>query len=252
MARRVKFALEMKDGFQARNDIEEIRNNFDYGKVVGYLADGRLKRWLEDRGYGQEAKEISEIQADEAELKEKLCVILKVDITDANDSEPIMEESLRNRLEKVKQYTADKTILDNIAKVATNQEELLELVQSGESEIYLCVESFVIPLVVDNVKYIGIANPTAVIRSSTLVNFKDSNIVFQNIIFDDAYMKILDREQVALEAVSDKGGETFVYAHAPFEACCDGEIRTVCSYPNGASLISVTADGGSHKLTLQF
>ena len=63
-----------------------------------------------------------------------------------------------------------------------------------------------------------------------------------------------DRENniFTLEYVSDKGGETLVYAHAPFEARSDGEIRTVCSYPNGASLISVTADGGSHKLTLQF
>ena len=119
MARRVKFALEMKNGFQARNNIEEIRDNFDYGKVVGYLADGRLQRWLEDRGYGQEATEIGKLQVNEADLKEKLCAILKVDITDVNDNEPIMDESLRNRLEKVKQYTADKKILDNIAKVAT-------------------------------------------------------------------------------------------------------------------------------------
>lgn len=202
MARRVKFALEMKDGFQARNNIEEIRGNFDYGKVVGYLADGRLQRWLEDRGYGQEATEIGKLQADEANLKEKLCAILKVDLNDAHNSEPVMDEFLRNRLEKVKQYTADNEILDNIAKVATNQEELLELVQSGESEIYLCAKSFVIPLVVENVTYIGIAEPTAIIRSSKPVDFAECNIVFKNLKFNDEYLKLCEKEQKNTKAVT--------------------------------------------------
>lgn len=207
MARRVKFALEMKDGFQARNNIEEIRDNFDYGKMVGYLADGRLQRWLEDRGYEQEATEVSKLQADEADLKEKICDILKVDITDAHNSEPVLNESLRNRLEKVKQYTADKEILDNISKVATNQEELLELVQGGESEIYLCAESFVIPLVVENVTYIGIASPTVVIRSSTPVEFAESNIVFRNVKFDDEYVKICEENNEPTEEVVDEDDE---------------------------------------------
>ena len=203
MARRVKFALEMKDGFKARNNIEEIRNNFDYVKVVSYIANGDLQTWLEDRGYGQEAAEVSKLQADEADLKERICAILKMDINDVHNGESVMCESLRNRLEKVKQYTADKKILDNIAKVATNQDELLELVQSGESEIYLCAESFVIPLVVENVTYIGIANPTAIIRSSTPVDFVESNIVFRNVTFDDEYLKICEGEQKKTEAVTE-------------------------------------------------
>ena len=194
MARIVKFALEMKNGFQARNNIEELRDNFDYGKIVGYLNDGRLVRWLANRGYEKEATELSELSVNDNDFKEKICAIMQVDESLVFGEDNVMDEELLNRLEKVRQYTADKTILDNIDKVATNQKELLELVDNNESEIYLCANSFVIPLVVENVTYIGIGNPIAVIKSSEMVDFSESNIIFKNISFDDEYMKICEKD----------------------------------------------------------
>ena len=215
MARIVKFALEMKNGFQARNNINELRDHFDYGKIVGYFTDGRLVRWLANRGYEKEATELAGLSVNDNDFKEKICAILQVDESLVSGEENVMDEELLNRLEKVRQYTADKSILDNIDKVATNQKELLELAEKNESEIYLCAESFVIPLVVENVTYIGIGNPTAVIKSSHYIDFAESNIAFKNVNFNDEYNKICDeflakeenQEQLAENSDREVDGE---------------------------------------------
>ncbi|WP_026767434.1 tetratricopeptide repeat protein [Selenomonas ruminantium] len=211
MARIVKFALEMKNGFQARNNINELRNHFDYGKIVGYFTDGRLVRWLANRGYEKEVTELESLNVNDDDFKKRICEILQVDESLAYDEDNVMDEELLNRLEKVRQYTADKTILDNIDKVATNQKELLELAEKNESEIYLCAESFVIPLVVENVTYIGIGNPTAVIKSSHYIDFAESNIVFKNVNFNDEYNKICDeflaKEEIQAQLAEDSDRE---------------------------------------------
>ena len=46
--KKIKFALEMKDGIQVRN-LEDLRDNFDLEKTVGYFLDGKLITWLNDR-----------------------------------------------------------------------------------------------------------------------------------------------------------------------------------------------------------
>ncbi len=47
-------------------------------------------------------------------------------------------------------------------------------------------------------------------------------------------------------------GETLIYVHAPCEAACSGTVRTVIEYPNGASLIGVTAEPGECTVVLRF
>ena len=49
MARRIKFALEMADGYLVRRDIEELREHFDISAVMRYFKSGKLTEWLEDR-----------------------------------------------------------------------------------------------------------------------------------------------------------------------------------------------------------
>ena len=39
MARKVKFALEMKNGEKVRN-IEDLKEHFDIESVIGYFKDG--------------------------------------------------------------------------------------------------------------------------------------------------------------------------------------------------------------------
>lgn len=48
MAKKIKFALTMKDGTKVRT-LNELREHFDLERVIGYFLDGRLQKWLEDR-----------------------------------------------------------------------------------------------------------------------------------------------------------------------------------------------------------
>ena len=45
MAKRIKFALEMKDGIQVRS-LEDLRKYFDLDKTIGYFVDGKLLKSL--------------------------------------------------------------------------------------------------------------------------------------------------------------------------------------------------------------
>ena len=73
MARKIKFALEMKDGAKVRSNLEELRENFDLEKAVGYFLSGKLAEWLEDRYYEEEAEALDAIDKDAPDLREKLC-----------------------------------------------------------------------------------------------------------------------------------------------------------------------------------
>ena len=46
--------------------------------------------------------------------------------------------------------------------------------------------------------------------------------------------------------------ETLVYAHAPCTVECDGDVRTVAQYANGANLIGITSAPGEHTVKLRF
>ncbi len=43
--RRIKFALNLKDGEQVRS-LEELQEHFDLEKIIGYYQDGKLLTWL--------------------------------------------------------------------------------------------------------------------------------------------------------------------------------------------------------------
>ena len=143
MARRVKFALEMKGGFQARNDIEEIREHFDYGKIIAYMHDGRLSRWLEDRGYEAEAIALRKVDINAPDVKEKVCCIFRIDSNEIVEKASFDKEA-EDKLMYVRQYTDDANILAKINHVAISQEELTELNAKNIREIYLCAMEFTI------------------------------------------------------------------------------------------------------------
>ncbi len=77
MAKKIKFALKMKDGVEVRN-LQELRDNFDLNQVTAYFLDGRLETWLSDRYYDELALSIQELNINDPDLQKKLCWILGV------------------------------------------------------------------------------------------------------------------------------------------------------------------------------
>ena len=104
------------------------------------------------------------------------------------DMEEAQERS--RKLAKLRQYTSDQAILDKVDSVAFDQEDLADLLDNDVHDIYLCNNSFVIPLRVENKKYIGIGKAEAVIKSEEWVDFAAKKIVYENVEFDAAYEKV--------------------------------------------------------------
>lgn len=155
MAKKIRFALKMKNGAEVRT-LEELRQAFDLEAVLGYWSEGKLEQWLRDRYYEDEAEGVSKLRQDMPEFCESLCNVLQVpyDKEQAVDLEEM--ELRRERLRRLKEITDDEEILSKVDQVAFNQEELADRLDEGWDTIYLCGKDFHIPEKVRDKTYIPV------------------------------------------------------------------------------------------------
>jgi len=187
--KKIKLPLEMANGVMVRT-IDELKENWDLTKVVEHFVSGKLVTWLNDRYYSDIAEKIENLPKDDGKkLQQALCKAFDMLCEDVElDVDEIAERKRRKDL--LRQYTSDEKILDNVDYVAFDQEDLAYLLDDELPEIYLFNNKFTIPLNVEDKKYIGIGNVVAEIRSKKPVNFKERNIEFVNVKFDDKYQEI--------------------------------------------------------------
>lgn len=180
MAKKIKFPLIMKDDVQVRA-MEELKEHFDLEKVCEYFSNGKLLTWLEERYYEDEAEQIRELDAQDSNLKKKLCDIFGVEWHDM-DSVDMEAVALRQeKLAKLKQYTSDEEILSKVEFAAFDQEELADLLDEDAKEIILCDNRFVIPTSRKGIHYIGVGNAVAEIKSREDLDFDKLGICFYNL-----------------------------------------------------------------------
>ena len=165
MAKKIKFALKMKDGAEVRN-IEDLREHFDADTVVGYFLDGRLLTWLGNFYYDTEADLVEKLDKNDGQLKKKLCEIFDVEYEDDGEFDVELAAKRREKLEKLKQYTADEKILALVDNVAFNRDDMVELLDEDADTIVLVDGTYRIPLREHNKKYIGVGNVVAEIKST--------------------------------------------------------------------------------------
>jgi len=116
--KKVKFALVMKDGAEART-LEELREVFDLESVIGYLLDGRLGRWLEGRNYEAEGKAVAALSREGQDVGEKLCRIFQVPY----DREKWETIKARQEIGKLAmEYMENTDILGKISKLLGEKE----------------------------------------------------------------------------------------------------------------------------------
>ena len=152
--KKIKFALKLKEGVEARN-LQELREAFDLNQIVAYFLDGKLETWLLDRYYEDLAEKINDLDKSDPELRRKLCEIFEVEYEeDALSIEEIEERN--HRIRKLKEVTDDDDIIKNVDKVAFCQEELADLLDEGQKTIYLCGTDFHIPASKRGIRYIGV------------------------------------------------------------------------------------------------
>ncbi|MDE7304147.1 MAG: hypothetical protein K2N60_12605 [Oscillospiraceae bacterium] len=184
MAKKVKFPLDMGNEVYVRT-LEELKENYNSEKVTEYFLDGRLLTWLNDRYFDDEAEQVQELmeQEDKNNIAAKLGKIFGIEIQDYVDVENL--EIRREKLEKLRQITADDEVLKNADSVAFSQEELGDLLDNEVEVIYLCGEKFRIPLSVKNVRYIGVNKPVISISGKGEVDLEASGISIVECEFSD-------------------------------------------------------------------
>lgn len=209
MAKKIKFPLVMRDDAEVRT-MEELKEHFDIEKAVGYFLDGKLLSWLEARYYDTEADAVHALDKNDAELRKKLCGIFGAEYNEEEIASLDVEEAEERsrKLSKLRQYTSDQTILDKVDSVAFDQEDLADLLDNDVHDIYLCNNSFVIPLRVEDKKYIGIGKAEAVIKSEEFVSFADKKIVFENVPFDAKYQRVYEESPVGLDSLGSQAEYT--------------------------------------------
>ena len=195
MMKKIKLPLEMADGVKVRT-LDELKDNWSLEKVVENYLNGRLVTWLNDRYYTELAEQVSalaEVQ-DNTALQKELCRIFDVDFEDEEDIDVDAVSERNRKLEALRQYTADDTVLKNVDSVAFDQEELGDILDTGENIIYLFNNTFSIPLAIKNKKYIGVGKAECIIHSKDVVDFAELGIEFENVVFDEKYRKIEEEE----------------------------------------------------------
>lgn len=184
MARKIKFALEMANGVKVRSNLEELREHFDLEKAVGYFLSGKLAEWLEDRYYDVEAEKIQAIDKDAPDLNKKLCAALGVEYDEKQNVNVEQIERINEKRAILRQKTDDESIIAHAGQTAFTQEDLAELLDMDEPIIYLCGDSFTIPVRVENKKYIGIlGTPKIKISVQSEAELAAKGIVCENLLF---------------------------------------------------------------------
>ena len=194
MARKVKFPLDLKDGYQARSNIEEVRTYFDIEKIIAQFHNGKLKIWLEDHYLPAEAEQVGALDGNAPDLAQRLCTILGVTDVPTENVDTKTVQTIQRREERrhrLSQYTTNPILCDRAEFAAFDQADLERLVKEGAQEIILCNASFRIPLNVKNKTYLGVGKAVAVIESKTALDFSSLGIHFVDLPFDEAYQKAM-------------------------------------------------------------
>lgn len=195
MARKVKFPLELRDGYLARSNIEEVRTHFDLEKIIAQFHNGRLKVWLDDHYLPEMAEQVAALDGNAPDLPAQLCAVLGVEgvTTDAVDSYAIRERE--RKLQKLRQCTSDERYLNMVEYAAFDQKDLDDVLKNNPTEILLCGGEFHIPLVAKQRTYYGIGKAVAVIESDTSIDFAGRGIEFVDVPFDEAYLGIVEKKK---------------------------------------------------------
>lgn len=106
-------------------------------------------------------------------------------------------EVVARKAKRLKRYTAKDSILEAVDNVAFTQEELLELLNKGKRNIFLCGEQFEIPDSVEDVKFVGVNDPSIDIPE----NFIENKLQFEDI---SIKAEVFVKQAARMNEISDK------------------------------------------------
>ena len=182
MPRKAKFSLEMLNGIKV-SSLMYLKEYFSAEKVLEYYYDGRLVRWLKDRGYQKEASLIQNLDDSSTDVMVDICHILSINYGgNMKIQNPAFQKRVAEKNILLKQLTVNMSLLDAVAKVAFNDDDVKDILSNGYDDIFLCGERFHIPLEYSNICYSGVCGfkPDIVIECDTYEDLLASGIQFKN------------------------------------------------------------------------
>ena len=183
MQRKAKFSLEMSNGVKV-SSLMYLKEYFSAEKVLEYYYDGRLVRWLKDRGYQKEASLIQNLDDSSPDVMVDICHILSINYGgNMKIQNPAFQKRVAEKKILLKQLTVNKSWLDAVARVAFNDDDVKEIYANGYNAIFLCGERFHIPFEYGNVGYSGISDfkPDIVIECDIYEDLLVAGIHFENV-----------------------------------------------------------------------
>lgn len=173
--KKIKFPLEMKNGKMVR-EMEEFQEYFDLKKALGYFANGRLQKWLENNYENDILEELEELTGEEDDFLQRFLDILGIECREDNDLEvqKVFKESVIK--EKLKRVLPEKEIEEKAEKTVDSQKGLENLIKRGEHLIYLLSEHFVITKEMEDLELVGIDFPEIKIEETEAENFYKQKI----------------------------------------------------------------------------
>ncbi len=198
MAKRIRFPLEMNDGIEVR-DLEGLKEHFSLEQVLFYLEDGRLETWLRDHYEDELADEVVALDKQDTQFNRKLCEVFGVEYAADEEVDLKRMRERKRKQERLNEVVGGGNYFDVVDQIAFEQDDLYDLLDEGETEIYLCGERFSIPLGKKGIRYIGINSPTVVISAKEQVNFEEKEISLENVRFDEKYQKLLGELEPRME-----------------------------------------------------
>ena len=131
MARKVKFPLELRDGYLARSNIEEVRTHFDLEKIIAQFHNGRLKIWLEDHYLPEMAEQVAALDGDAPDLAAQLCSVLGVEGVATENVDSSLIQKREEKRQRLSQYTTNPILCDMAEFAAFEQSDLDALIDEG-------------------------------------------------------------------------------------------------------------------------
>lgn len=209
MGRKIKYALQMRDGTDVRT-IEDLRKHFNLPQVAGYFLDGKLVEWLRDRHYEETANEIEKLKEnlkkDDPDLGEKLCTALgvKVEYPEPLDI-PAIDARIKKE-DKVSQRTRNPLAKAHLDALACNQRDLELLLAQGVTPIYLLGKG-------EGKTLITYVIPLARAGHRTFIGIEDTYVTFDPMGEGSQLKTAVEKQGIrlehihsALDGIQDDGG----------------------------------------------
>ena len=199
--RKKRFALVLKNDVEVE-DFESLRANFDIDKIRTYFSTGKLAEWLDVWRYADEADKIRGLDEENSRLNYKLCKLFEVDYS--KFAPPEERKEYIAKMERLREVTTNSNILEKYDQIAFNVRELNDLIDDGETEIYLFEGIFEFPsglLREKNRHYHGIGKVTININRTEPIDFDSLGITFESITFGGKYAEIFEQERKNREKI---------------------------------------------------